>query len=520
LHPKFSRAITKIAMLPLALLFVFLFSVHSALIPGVHTPLSIHPTVDIPDSQWLLDVYKTVFARNADAGGYRTNFQDLQNGSLNRGSLFTNFVNSPEFRGNPQLSKRTGFIIRVYQAILGRTPSQPEIDHYLAVLHGPHGEGPGSVTWPELLDVFYGSPEFKFICPTQYYTLGSRVNPSALLMQNLFNKTARLQVASEAQLLGLNIPTAQRLWDQKIPVIHNPFNQTDGFHYVGFTRAFMGGNTFTIVALSSQDAVNFVEIGPLFEPQGGQTFYDGHVSLDYTFCPPRWVMAMECVGHGGAASLCTSFSTYPSKPETWTNPFILVDGCVNNNPPACGTRAAESASTGVLLVDGHNKYAAWTQVYDGVQQNDPLAHTYSQSTGPLPSFFSYFGTVMGGKPSAVTTMMSAEAHPWCTDAWDCNNRDKQDWKREGNFYYALYNGANYYRCNGAWGISISRSSSPVGPEYVDRLPLSQGIPAALDNTCGISYPMLNVIEGELYVYYAFRTAAGAAVQLRSKLIPL
>jgi hypothetical protein len=56
-------------------------------------------------------------------------------------------------------------------------------------------------------------------------------------------------------------------------------------------------------------------------------------------------------------------------------------------------------------------------------------------------------------------------------------RDKQDWKKEGSFFYALYNGANYYRCNGTWGISVSRSSSAVGPECAttQRFHFLQGI---------------------------------------------
>ncbi len=53
---------------------------------------------------------------------------------------------------------------------------------------------------------------------------------------------------------------------------------------------------------------------------------------------------------------------------------------------------------------------------------------------------------------------------------------------------------SYYRCNGTWGISVARSTTPVGPEYTDRLPISQGIPALRDDTCGISYPFLNVRE--------------------------
>ena len=154
-------------------------------------------------------------------------------------------------------------------------------------------------------------------------------------------------------------------------------------------------------------------------------------------------------------------------------PAVLVDGCPGGG--ACGTSAAQSASTGVTLIDGKSRYVAWTQVYDGVKANDPLAHTYSQGFG-VPWFAGNFGnTVKANAP--IQTLLSAEANVSCNDVWDCNNRDKQDWKREAGQFYALYNGANYYRCGGTtgngaginrWGISVARSPSAVGPEYTDR----------------------------------------------------
>ena len=116
-----------------------------------------------------------------------------------------------------------------------------------------------------------------------------------------------MQVTTESQVLNIKLPTAQRLWDQKMPIIHNPNNVTDGFPFVAFTRAFLGGNAFTITALASNDAVNFYEIGALFELTSsgmGSTFYDGHVSVDNSVCPPQYIMSMECIGNGGAASLC------------------------------------------------------------------------------------------------------------------------------------------------------------------------------------------------------------------------
>jgi hypothetical protein len=209
-------------------------------------------------------------------------------------------------------------------------------------------------------------------------------------------------------------------------------------------------------------------------------------------------------------------STTPGWTETWSTPFILVDGCGGNAAGICQTAAAESASTGTTLIDGASRYVAWTQVYDGVGANDPQAHTYSQAAA-VASFTGYFGTVMQGT-SAITTMLSAEPQPWCTSTWDCNNRDKQDWKREGSYYYAIYNGANYYRCNGAWGVSVARSPTPVGAEYTDRLPLARGIVAERQDTCGISYPVVNVVGGELFVYYAYYPTTGGNRTMRARLV--
>jgi len=114
--------------------------------------------------------------------------------------------------------------------------------------------------------------------------------------------------------------------------------------------------------------------------------------------------------------------------------------------------------------------------------------------------------------------MSAEPEPWCTSTWDCKNRDVQDWKREGSFYYAVYNGANYYRCDGSWGVSVARSVTAVGSEYLDRLDLSRGIPAIRDDTCGISYPVVKVIDGELFVYYAYYGIETPNLTMRARLV--
>jgi hypothetical protein len=481
-------------------------------VPGVHVPLPIDPTVEVPDNAWLVYAYRILFARDADPGGYTANFNALQAGQ-SRQQIYDAFVGSPEFHNNPQLADRRGFVTRCFQTLQYRTPTDSEIAAALNSLRNWDGSGRG-LTWLQFMESNFNTAAFKGGCPNSYYTLGGRVQPDAVLLNNLFNGTARMQLSSESQLITINMPSAIRMWDQKLSMVADP----RGSGFLAFTRAYIGDpNKFTIVLLSSADGVVFNEIKPLFTLGPSQTFYDAHVSVDYSVCPTRYVMAMECIGNEGAASLCISQSTTPYFPESWSHPFVLVDGCTGHGS-VCHTNAAESASTGVTLVDGYTRFVAWTQVYDGVQPNDPLAHTYSQSAGPLKSFTQYFGTVMAGV-TPIRTMMSSEPHPFCTDAWDCNNRDKQDWKREGQYYYALYNGANYYRCNGRWGISVARSLTPLG-EYTDRMPLTRGIPAVRSDTCGISYPMANVIGGEIYVYYAFVDTNNVNHPMRARLVPL
>jgi hypothetical protein len=60
----------------------------------------------------------------------------------------------------------------------------------------------------------------------------------------------------------------------------------------------------------------------------------------------------------------------------------------------------------------------------------------------------------------------------------------------------------------------------VGAEYTDRLCLKQGIPAEVNTTCGISYPMLNVVGGVPYIYYAYVHSSGLNELRRSRIVPI
>jgi hypothetical protein len=188
---------------------------------------------------------------------------------------------------------------------------------------------------------------------TGYYTFGSKVAPGQLLLHDLFDGNARLQTAAEAEAVSLNMPSALSMWDQKITLLPHP---TSPGLFIAFTRAFIhqAPDMFTVAMLTSSDGLNLVEVGILWQPQSGHTFYDPHVSIDNSVCPPRYVMSTECVGSAGWASLCLSSSSLPHLPEAWYYPTIFVD--------AITSPALESASTGVTLTDGMQRYVAWTQV--------------------------------------------------------------------------------------------------------------------------------------------------------------
>jgi hypothetical protein len=329
-------------------------------IPGVHVPLPIDPTVDFTNAVFLKYLYLVLFRREPDAPGFRTNFLDLE-GGMTRDALFAGLTKSAEFQGNPSLQDRGGFVTALYTQLLQRQPSPQEVTNDVANLRAYDGSGSG-LTWLQLMQSVWQSAEFKGTnCATGYYTLGAPVNADALLLEDLFAGRAHMQPINASQTLSLSLPSAKNVWDQKLPVLRNP----EGSGYIAFTRVFVdpAANHFTISLLTSPDGVSFTEAGQLFSISPSQTFYDAHISVDWSVCPPMYVMSMECIGHTGAASLCTAQSPYPGHIEAWTVPFVAVDGCVQGGGNSvCHTNAAESASTGVSLADGGARYLAWTQV--------------------------------------------------------------------------------------------------------------------------------------------------------------
>lgn len=350
-------------------------------------------------------------------------------------------------------------------------------------------------------------------CPTGYYTYQQPLKPDAPILADLFNGKAHFQTFQESQKVNLYFDSSMIKTEygnglpSKLPIL---FNQDDGKYYA-YTRAYVRDKGFNIFLMSSTDGVNFTQVAPIFDldesiAQGIGELYDPHIAIDYSVCPPKYTMALECSG-----SMCASSSISPFNPSSWSKPIFVVS--YNDN---------KSASTGVFLIDGNNKYASWTVIDDG-----PLGMNKDHDTGiesaytrgiAATNLLSYLG-----HSSIGNVLLPAEPNTHCTSSWDCNNRDAQDWKKEGNYYYLMYNGANYYRCfrfpgdnaTNDWGIGIVRSTGPLGG--YDLNGVGKIIDSPINNVCDIAYPVINAIGGELYMYY-LAGAMGNEWVARSKLV--
>ena len=524
---------------------------------GVHTPLPVTAaqTVAVPDAEWLLHVYAAALGRPADAVGFRHNFALLEGTAggappQSRDAMFAGFVGSAEFASNAALHAPTGYVNRSYAVVLRRYAAAWETNFYAAMLTTAAGApAPGSannVTWPGLLDILYGSTEYRGVaCHRDWFPLGAPLHPDAAMLADLFNGSARLQNGSAAATIALTIPTATDVWDQKLPLLHNPFapggrdaagplaEWYDEPAMLSVTRAFLGGNRFTLALLNvSADGLRMAEIAPLWPesaltPGGkGSTFYDAHIAVDHTVCPPRYILSLECAGNAGLASLCTSFTTHPSLPFTYTSPVVAVDGCANGHPNGCRDGQTRSASTGIAFVDNSPSgvigapgmlYQAWTDVDDSVHAT--FAQMFGQGFAAGAAARSYHGTV---EAASVLTQIPIGANPreHCTGGWDCDNSDNQDWKQEGEWMVVAYNGGNTYRCDGGqWGSSLARRRKLAGVAgaYDEKLPLASVVLGHPGAQCGCSYPTINVVGGQLFLYYAWVTASGQRIPRRSRL---
>jgi hypothetical protein len=183
------------------------------------------------------------------------------------------------------------FVTRLYEHILHRSPTDVEIESQVSTLKAYDGKGPGRTTWLQEIDNFYYSDEYKQnICQTGYFSFNAAVNEGELLMGDIFDGRARMQFQNESELVVLEIPSAKSIWDQKLSI----FKLSDG-SYIAFTRSYIQEpNTFTVTMLTGDTSgLRFTEAEILWQPKAGHTFYDPHVSIDSSICPPRY-LCLNC----------------------------------------------------------------------------------------------------------------------------------------------------------------------------------------------------------------------------------
>ena len=104
----------------------------------------------------------------------------------------------------------------------------------------------------------------------------------------------------------------------------------------------------------------------------------------------------------------------------------------------------------------------WTVTYP--DEGNESASTWATQLSDYSTYKGYSAT--SGK------LLGAEQNMNCNSTWDCNNIDVQDWQRFDDYYYAIYNGSNYFRCSrpsqsagnltNLWALGIRRSKSPLG----------------------------------------------------------
>lgn len=287
---------------------------------------------------------------------------------------------------------------------------------------------------------------------------------------------------------------------------------------------------YNIFAMGSNDGITFKQVGEaLFhELRVDHTFYDPHIAVDESVNPRKFIITMECaewMKYG--ASVCVSESTSPWLRTSWSRPNLVVSMNYRDG--------MKSASTGVTLVDKGNYFVKWTLLDDGMKDAgaDPFNANPDEgfeSASSWATVTTNLKTYLGKSGSAGVRVLGAEKNVYCNNAWDCNNRDIQDWKKIGDHYYAIYNGANYYRCVrpkadssqgklSKWSLAIRRSTQALGL-YTE----SSGIIMTSERTdiCGISYPFVAVLDGVTYMYYDHYPLSGAKVNStetkRSKLV--
>lgn len=350
------------------------------------------------------------------------------------------------------------------------------------------------------------------------YTLGDAVAPGKPLLRDLFSGKAKLapigDPRTEAVKLSFSTPGVLAV-DERVAIFRVPGHDE---HYA-FVRGIRDQSWKIYLMVSKDRGLSFAELGNVTRFNEDSKIYDNYIdpaiTVDHGTCPPTYRMTAECsYVPTGRVDVCVSETKTPLDLKSWSRMKPIVRG----------DNAVHSGSTGVTLLDPvknakgeweTRRYVKWSDV----QNRDGLVTTVVHRNDRTE--------YLGASGSIGTTVLDAERFP-CQGQWDCNNRDGQDWKREGDQYFLSYNGGNYFGCDrprtgkNVWGLSFARAvGSPTAPYERLAEPL---LMAVRDDVCGISYPYVNVIDGEIFVYYAYYAVGGAWPganhTVRSRLVPV
>lgn len=503
---------------------------------GVYQPLPEVQTLNVPADWNLYNFYKVVLNREPDVEGFKNNLK--QRDTLNTRQVFNAFLQSSEFYNNESLQDKRAYITRVYQNLLKRNPTETELNNVTNALKSSSGTGTESLTWFQYYNSVLNSPEFKNVhCTHRKYSYGSPLKQGSPTLTALFNNRAVITPPQNSENIKHNFRRAdgvKAVWDQKTQIFY-----TDNSGYYALTRGFVGDNTkqvFNVFLMFSPDGINFQSLGPIFSRETpNQTFYDPYVLADSKGCIPVYRSVSECFTPGMEnVSVCYSETSLPTKTYSWSEPKVILSGCDSNPSQGCISDRYISTSTPTLHQDksGDNYFLSVTVVDDGVQtpiradiQDDGSERTYTKIFNLNNNPTVNIGNVTSGRillDANTTRVCDRRAANNQNARWDCNNVDVQSIYREGDNYFALYNGANYFRCtrpsgvnsSSEWGIGIARSNRAGNGFEKSSAKL---VSAERFDTCAVSYPVINAINGELYLYYAFIDKAGNQLQKRSKI---
>lgn len=395
-----------------------------------------------------------------------------------------------------------------------------------------------------------------------YFTYHEALSPGSPTLAALFDGTAAIQPVSQAETLSFNLAGLARpvdpIDDNRTELIpwRGSYYAVERLHYEGGTGSSPGPDAghWNLFLFRTSDGRS-LELVPgrstnqgLLPPKmlgaSGQA-YDPYVSVDYCsgkFDPDRpytgvtFVLTFECSGIPGlpaGSGVCQSTSQDISDPDSWSRPqgvFTTAD------------RDHFAAGYPTTLWTGGDDRRMF---YAAAVREIPSAAGARERTHFIPKAVDYRDV----QPTdAMKTPIMLDALPLATCArpnfrWDCNNRVVTDWKKEGNAWYVAYVGANYFDSVLPRSASDLNAAMPRSAEEVRSrqayLPYAQYLsrdgrkivqnrwafsfakivtdpeqphttfstvrvdaPISDKDFAGISSPVVNVVNGRMYVYYS------------------